>query len=467
MPLAWFIFLILLESTSFAQQQSSSLSSAGEGRSFRFPEDGLQQTRETGGGGVADLVTNTFQTQAAVIGLFEDRPGTRRNDSGQLIRLRGGRDVNVGYVEIFSGNSWHLLCDPQPSSSWELQEANVACRQLGYSDGAVHTTRGNSTLGDLAFVLHDEVSLGTIAISLECHGEEGDLGECQWRRSNARCDLDRGVVGLACARPSFALCPGSSEPFGESCYEVVEDARSFLDAHNTCKSRGGHLAEVDDQIENNFLSEHLLQLGVDNVWIGGILNSVGGRSFMTWFQSKTPIEFARFKNLPEANRNQLSANGIVLKKSWGYYYWEEKNLTFEADGFICELPQIDIGCINESGSDYEGIASRGESGRTCLPWNTEGIHSIFANQNSWTHNHCRNPGGDEESPICFIDHEEYDYCTIPKCDAVRRREAVARVTSVCPPEEHRTTTHPLDFGSHGLVSADFFAFLNYPIFFSF
>jgi hypothetical protein len=82
-------------------------------------------------------------------GLVLGQLGDRLPDSGQLLRLRGGRDINAGYVQISTGGSWHNLCDPT-GSSWGLQEATVACRQLGYDHGVLHTTHGNSTIGDLS-----------------------------------------------------------------------------------------------------------------------------------------------------------------------------------------------------------------------------------------------------------------------------------------------------------------------------
>ena len=37
-------------------------------------------------------------------------------------------------------------------------------------------------------------------------------------------------------------------------------------------------------------------------------------------------------------------------------------------------------------------------------------------QSTWNHNYCRNPGGLEETPVCYIDLQTYDACSIPKCN---------------------------------------------------
>lgn len=186
--------------------------SADAARSFRFPDDGGR------GGGVG---------------------------SGQVLRLRGGRAVNVGYLEIYSGRRWNLLC----SSDFGLQEATVACRQLGYRS-AVHHTAGNSTIGDLDFVLHDEDGIRGLKLDLGCRGEERDLAGCGgWNLpTRGRCNVARDVVGLACGRPSFALCPRSTEPFGDSCYEVVSEAgnkKDFIGALAACNQKVLHRENVN------------------------------------------------------------------------------------------------------------------------------------------------------------------------------------------------------------------------------
>jgi len=53
------------------------------------------------------------------------------------------------------------------------------------------------------------------------------------------------------------------------------------------------------------------------------------------------------------------------------------------------------------------------------------IAQVFSGQSNWTHNYCRNPDGNEEAPICFIESDVYDLCDVPSCDDVhRRREAL-------------------------------------------
>ena len=108
------------------------------------------------------------------------------------VRLRGGTNSSAGRVEICSGNAWGTVCD----DLWDASDANVVCRQLGYSrySECVQRNRANNYVvwpcgkSDYSFQSTDARALplaffgqGTGAIVLDnvrCSGNETRLIDC-------------------------------------------------------------------------------------------------------------------------------------------------------------------------------------------------------------------------------------------------------------------------------------------------
>ena len=88
-----------------------------------------------------------------------------------------------GRVEVWFNGTWGTICD----NSWDLQDADVVCRQLGY-DGAL-SAPGNATFGQ---------GIGQIWLEdVKCAGNETLIAECshgEWGAHNCGHVKDAGVV---------------------------------------------------------------------------------------------------------------------------------------------------------------------------------------------------------------------------------------------------------------------------------
>ena len=80
-------------------------------------------------------------------------------------RLVGGSHEYEGRVEILHGGSWGTVCD----DSWELDDAKVVCRQLGFEGALAALPRARFGQGS-----------GDIFLDgVQCNGTETKLKDCK------------------------------------------------------------------------------------------------------------------------------------------------------------------------------------------------------------------------------------------------------------------------------------------------
>ena len=144
------------------------------------------------------------------------------------VRLIGGSSRAEGRVEIYHWGEWGTVCD----DLWDLQDAAVVCRQLGFQ-GAIRATTAAAefTIGDGPIVLDD----------LECNGDERTLGECThrgWGDNNCGHSEDAGVV---CYDEAASLVTPSLSPVTGHCnvtlyFKVIYTVRyaTLLKHHTNC-----------------------------------------------------------------------------------------------------------------------------------------------------------------------------------------------------------------------------------------
>ncbi|XP_029416571.1 putative DMBT1-like protein [Nannospalax galili] len=118
------------------------------------------------------------------------------------LRLVGGSSRCLGRVEVLHQGAWGTVCD----DLWDLNEAEVVCRQLGCGQGV-------SALGKA----HFGAGSGDIFLdNLQCSGVEHFLGQCAhsgWSDHNCGHHEDAGVI---CSGywPELRLVGGSSRCSG-------------------------------------------------------------------------------------------------------------------------------------------------------------------------------------------------------------------------------------------------------------
>ena len=97
------------------------------------------------------------------------------------VRLVGGSGPHEGRVEVYHSGSWGTVCH----EFWDLQDAMIVCRQLGYG----------AAVGALGFAAFGEGSGPIWYSNVQCSGRETNLAQCGGLGEHS-CDhaLDAGVI---------------------------------------------------------------------------------------------------------------------------------------------------------------------------------------------------------------------------------------------------------------------------------
>ena len=80
------------------------------------------------------------------------------------IRLVGGSGPHEGRVEVYHNGTWGTVCD----DDWNLQDATVACRQLGYINATAALRSARFGAGSSPILFSELTCIGNESIITEC-----------------------------------------------------------------------------------------------------------------------------------------------------------------------------------------------------------------------------------------------------------------------------------------------------------
>ncbi|XP_022092066.1 deleted in malignant brain tumors 1 protein-like isoform X2 [Acanthaster planci] len=159
-----------------------------------------------------------------------------QSTSSNTIRLVNGSNDLQGRVEVLIDGIWGTVCDDY----WNLNDAHVVCRQLGYVRGLSATGSAQFGRGTIPIVLDD----------VKCKGSEKQLQDCPANREN-NCNHgeDAGVKCTTITSSEIVLVGGSSEEEGRvevfvnnAWGTVCGDDWDLTDATVVCRQLGYNYA---------------------------------------------------------------------------------------------------------------------------------------------------------------------------------------------------------------------------------
>uniref|UniRef100_A0A1X7VPG7 Deleted in malignant brain tumors 1 protein n=1 Tax=Amphimedon queenslandica TaxID=400682 RepID=A0A1X7VPG7_AMPQE len=148
--------------------------------------------------------------------------------------------TNAGRVELCVENTWTTLCD----QSWDIEDAQVVCRQLGFSIYGTLPEYNCYTESDLSFGITDLNCTGNEDHLLNCSHSNAALHNCQ-SHSDASVVCQRIIHQANCTNGDVRLVDGSTEDDGrvevcitEAWGSICSYGWNVHDAFVVCKQLG-------------------------------------------------------------------------------------------------------------------------------------------------------------------------------------------------------------------------------------
>ncbi|XP_072182335.1 galectin-3-binding protein A-like [Diadema setosum] len=129
----------------------------------------------------------------------------KRASFSRTVRLVGGSNEREGRVEISCNGQWGTVCD----DGWDINEAHVVCRDLGYSSASAHYRSAHFGEGTGPIWLDPVNCAGTEQSLLQCRRAYWGCEDCGHHEdAGVRCEGDRTAnVSTYSVRSELTLHP--------------------------------------------------------------------------------------------------------------------------------------------------------------------------------------------------------------------------------------------------------------------